>query len=133
MKTSIVIKLTNPMSGADKNPPRDEVEERRQAAGAGLGLEDQLVGKKSSNLPEAFGPYSDEFVTYLDRCYTLMEEVWSYKRNLESVEDFWERVVLEPDRRFAAEMSNPYGLRRPKKKSIESQTQNLGSLGLVVR
>ncbi len=31
---------------------------------------------------------------------------YRYKRNLETVEVFWERVVLEPNRRAAAELEN---------------------------
>ena len=53
---------------------------------------------KRGSLPPGVDPYPEEFTNYLDQCYWLMEEVWAYKRNLESVEDFWERVVLAPNR-----------------------------------
>ena len=61
----------------------------------------QLEGEgplKRGSAPPGLDPYSKEFTSYLDKCYRLMEEVWAYKRNLESVEDFWERVVLAPNR-----------------------------------
>ena len=52
-------------------------------------------------LPPGVAPYPEEFDNFLDHCYWLMDEVWLYKRNLESVEDFWERVVVGPSRRAA--------------------------------
>jgi hypothetical protein len=111
MRASITIKMTDPNPGTNPSSPVEDEE-------CHIHNEGQKIGKIGSGLPEVFGPYSDEFVTYLDRCYSLMEEVWSYKRNLESVEDFWERVVLEPDRRFAAELARPAGAKRKKKRNF---------------
>ena len=72
---------------------------------------------RSAFLPQETGPYSEEFVGFLDRCYWLMDEVWRYKRSLESVEDFWERVVIEPDRIAAENLANAKNAKLVKPKS----------------
>jgi hypothetical protein len=72
---------------------------------------------KRGSLPTGVEPYPEDFTNYLDQCYWLMEEVWAYKRNLESVEDFWERVVLAPNRAKLAGPVQEKPAHKPKQRS----------------
>ena len=116
MKTSLTIKMSGLMTTSITATMTSELLASNDEGDINDTDDQLVVGRPRQYLPDEFGPYADEFLTYLDRCYSLMDEVWLYKRTLESVEDFWERVVVEPDRRFAAEQAKPKNVKRIRRK-----------------
>lgn len=79
----------------------------------------QILGRSYSKSAVQF---PDNFVTYLNDCYNLMEEVWHYKRTFEGVDEFWYRIYIEPAQR--ALQAKLAGKGNPKKKSRKKRKKS---------